>query len=261
MTQYTLFSGCSYTAGSGFALEKNEPDLWVNQLHQQFFSDTTKLNVSIGARSNAGVFQDTITALVNHSVKYAVVEWTTMPRYELELGFELYSTKQAFIPGSPCRDHKLNQIQYTSKYLNSIRDRFTMLAHDCYEIFNVIKYTNTITKLANQTGTRVFFVNGLCPWDQDFFDKKINALPDQYTTYTQKLLNVSDRDDSEVFQLYNKLHKEFDDCGGVDKSTWLNLYSSMRNNRIDVNEDNIHPGIKSNQLYFESFSNSLSNML
>jgi hypothetical protein len=261
MIQYTLFSGCSYTAGVGFELAKDEPVLWVNQLHQHFFSETTKLNVSAGGRSNAGIFQDTITALVNHSVKYAVVEWTTMPRYELELGFELYSTKQAFIPGSPCRDHNLNHMQYTGKYLNSIRDRFTALAHDVYEISNVIEYTNTIAQLANQTGTRMFFVNGMCPWDHDFFDKKLNVLPNQYTTYTKNLLNISDRDDDEVFQLYNKLHKRFDDSGGIDKSKWLNLYSSMRTNRVDVNDDDIHPGIKSNKLYFELFSNSMSNML
>jgi hypothetical protein len=225
MTQYTVFSGCSYASGVGFDLAKDEPVLWVNQLHQRFFSETTKLNVSFGGRSNAGIFQDTITAIVNHPVKYAVVEWTSMPRYEMELGFELYNTRQGFIPGSPCRDHNLNYIQYTSKYLESIRDRFTSLAHDCYEILNVIQYTNTIVRLANQQGTRVFFVNGMCPWDNDFFDKKINVLPDQYTPYTQTLLNTVNRADTEIFQLYDKLHNELEDRGGVNKPLWLNLYS------------------------------------
>jgi hypothetical protein len=261
MTQYTLFAGCSYTAGIGFAQEKDEPVLWVNQLHQHFFSETTRLNVSTCGRSNAGIFQDTVTALVNHPVKYAVVEWTSMPRYEMELGFELYGTRQVFIPSSPCHDHNLNHIQYTSKYLNSIRDRFTTLAHDCYEISNVIQYTNTIARLAKQQGTKVFFVNGICPWDTDFFDKKINALPDQYTPYTQTLLNTINRADAEIFELYNKLHNGFEDRGGVNNTQWLNLYSSMRRNRIDVNNDGVHPGPNANNLYFSLFSKTLESIL
>jgi hypothetical protein len=42
---------------------------------------------------------------------------------------------------------------------------------------------------------------------------------------------------------------------------WLNLYSSMQANKIDVNNDNVHPGIKSNNLYFELFSSLLTNQL
>jgi hypothetical protein len=30
---YSLFSGCSYTQGEGFALRKNDPQLWVNQVY------------------------------------------------------------------------------------------------------------------------------------------------------------------------------------------------------------------------------------
>lgn len=259
--KYTVFSGCSYAAGAGFDLAKDEPVLWVNQLHQHFFSETAKLNVSSTGRSNAGIFQDTVTALVNHPVKYAVVEWTSVPRYEMELGFELYSTRQVFIPGAPCHDHNLNHIQYTSKYLTSIRDRFTTLAHDCYEISNVIQYTNTIAQLAKQQGTRVFFVNGICPWDDGFFDKKINVSPNQYTPYTQKLLNIVNRADAEIFELYNKLHNGFEDRGGIDNTLWLNLYSSMRRNIIDVNNDGLHPGPNTNNLCVSLFAKTLESIL
>jgi len=141
---YTLFAGCSYTAGSGFNLEKNEPNLWVNQLHNKFFSNTTQLNVSRGGRSNAGIFQDTVKAMLTYPVKHAIIEWTSMPRYELELGFETYSTRQSFIPNSICRDHNLHDINYTGSYLNSIKDRFTSLAHDCFEILNLLEYVNVI---------------------------------------------------------------------------------------------------------------------
>jgi hypothetical protein len=259
--RYTVFSGCSYTAGTGFELEKNEPTLWVNQLYDKCFSHTTKLNLGQGGRSNAGIFQDTMQALVSYSVDYAIVEWTNTPRYELELGFELYSTRQVFMPRTHCPSVNTHSINYSSDYLNKIRDRFTTLAHDCYEILNLVNYVNTILKVSKLTNTQVFFVNGMCLWDQDFFAKKLNCLPDQYTKYTQQLLNSNTRNDEEVFKLYHKMHNNFDNEGTINQSHWLNLYNSMRSQRIDVNQDNIHPGIQSNNLYAEQFSNTLKQLL
>ena len=32
--QYTLFTGCSYTAGTGFDLLDKDDNLWVNLLHK-----------------------------------------------------------------------------------------------------------------------------------------------------------------------------------------------------------------------------------
>jgi hypothetical protein len=259
--KYTLFAGCSYTSGDGFELEKNEPGLWVNQLYHKCFSHTTQLNVGRGGRSNAGIFQDTVKTLLTYPVEYAIVEWTSMPRYELELGFETYPTRQYFTPNAQCRDHSLNDINYTSAYLTSICNRFTALAHDYYEISNLIEYVNTIVNLSKLTKTKVFFINGLCPWDHNFFNKKESALPSEYTVYTQKILNTCNRDDVEVFQLYNTMHDNFINLGGIHESLWLNLYSSMLTNKIDVNNDNVHPGIKSNNLYFESFFILLTNQL
>lgn len=254
---YTLFAGCSYTSGEGFKEEKDAPDLWVNLLHSSMFFHTTKLNVSRGGRSNAGIFQDAVTALVKYPIEYAFIEWTSMPRYELELGFELYDTHQCFIPSGATRDHNLHNIKYPEKYLNLLRDRFTSLAHDCYEIINLIKYANAIANLGRITNTHVFFINGLCPWDKDFFARKIDVLPNQYTEYTQDILCSKTRDDCEVFKLYDKMHDKFLDAGNIDKLVWLNLYDSMLSTKIDVNNDNMHPGPKSNQQYFELFSSVL----
>jgi hypothetical protein len=255
---YTLFSGCSYTAGTGFELEKDEPGLWVNQLHNRFFADTTLLNVSKGGRSNAGIFQDTVKALTSYPVDFAVVQWTSMPRYELDLGFELYSTRQCFIPNNPCFDHNLNDIKYTSSYLGSIRDRFTSLVHDCYEILNLVEYVNSIVKLASLTKTKLVFVNGLCPWDSKFFNQLDLVKPSNYTPYTQKILNTDNRDDKESFELYNKMHEEFKTAGGIQESFWINLNNSMLTTMRDVNNDNLHPGVDSNNYYFNLFSEEIS---
>ena len=256
--KHTLFAGCSYPAGAGFPLAKDEPALWVNQLHDQFFSHTVKLNVALSGRSNAGIFQDTVKHMLSHPVEFAVVSWTSMPRYELEVGFELESTRLCMAPNGIIAPYYLHDIEYSQSYLESIRDRFTSLAHDIYEIANLVDYTRIIKQLAQVTHTRVFFINGLCPWDQDFFVRKNNVLPSEYTPYTQELLIATERDDADVFKLYNKMH---DRLVGIDSADWLNLYDSLRSTRIDVNDDGSHPGFESNAVYSEQLCLALSKRL
>jgi hypothetical protein len=256
---YTLFSGCSLTAGSGLELGKQDPALWVNQLHQRLFSHTNLINVSLGGRSNAGIFQDTVSALLTYSVEYAIVQWTGFPRYEIEVGFELYTTSQCFNAGPVTgHGHKLNNISYSTQYLNDIKDRFIALSHDQYEIVQILKYSNSIQQLARLTNTKLAFVNGMCPWDQEFFVKlEKPTLPDQLTNYTQKLLNAVNRDDNEILKLYDKMHQQYQAVGNVNQTAWLNLYESMRQLQFDVNSDGRHPGPKSNSLYAKQFAQAL----
>jgi hypothetical protein len=252
-----LFCGCSYVAGSGFDLEKEEPGLWVNLIHQNLFKNFNLINSSRGGRSNSGIFQDAVFNITNTPIDVAFVCWTSMPRYEIELGLELYSTRAIFIPNSQQREHNLNNINYTKNYLQSLNDRFTALSHLHYEILNLIYYVNSLIALSKKFGTKIYFVNSLCPWDLDYFQKLENVLPNLYTSYTQEILNLKNRSDSEVYKLYNKIHKEYLAAGGIQENYWLNLYSSLRDNKIDTNQDSIHPGIESNQLFYNILSQSL----
>ncbi len=247
-----LFSGCSYVSGVGFELGKEEPNLWVNLLHRNtHLKDHYLINCATGGRSNQGIFQDTVWHLTQEEYDYAFVSWTSMPRYELELGVETYASRAVFMPNGPLRDHNLNNITYNQQYLENIRDRFTTLAHLHFEILNLVYYVNSLVQLAKLTNTKIFFVNGLCQWDKNYFDRLDKVLPERYTNFTKRLINIEDRDDEEIFKIYNKMHNEYQLAGGIQEQFWLNLYESLRNLRIDVNEDHQHPGIKSNQLYFE----------
>ena len=63
-----------------------------------------------------------------------------------------------------------------------------------------------------------------------------------------------DRADEEVFKLYDKMHDRFK---GLDPADWLNLYGSLRDTRVDLNNDNTHPGVISNGQYVERLSQAL----
>lgn len=253
-----LFCGCSYVYGLGFELERNEPNLWVNLLKSQGkFKNFELINTSWPGRSNSGIFQDAVYNLTNNNYDYAVIAWTSIPRFEFELGIETYTTKQVFIPNGPCQNIGLNNVMYTKAYLEEIRDRFLSLVCDHYEIVNLVYYVNALVNLSNKLGTKIFFVNSLCPWDQNYFTKLTDVLPNKYTDYTKKLINVDNRDDKETFAIYNKMHDQYNQSGNIQEKHWLNLYNSLRSLQVDFNNDSLHPGIKSNQIYFELLNQSI----
>ena len=253
-----LFAGCSYTAGSGWELGPKDSNLWVNLLHQNTqLKKYDLLNSSQGGRSNAGIFSDAVYNLTHFDCKYAFVSWTSSPRYELELGLEMYDTKHCIIPNAPARQHNLNDCNYAPAYLDKIRDRVVSLAHPHYEILNLVYYVNSLIAIADLKNTKLFLINAICPWDQQYFNKLSGVLPSEYTAFTQKIINVVNRSDVECEQLYNKIHNQYQKIGGIQEKYWINLYDSLRTQQVDVNSDRIHPGKKSNQLYYEKISQAL----
>lgn len=261
----SLFTGCSYTSGTGFTYtEKETPGLWVNLLHKknEFLKGTKLVNASSGGRSNANIFADTVKCLLTlEDVEYVFVAWTSWPRYELLLGIETYNTRQLVSPGCPMIDHNINGVTYSAAYLTKIRDRFTSLDHPHNEIVNLIGYTNTLIKLSKLKDVKLFFVNALCLWDSNYFTKLENRTPADFTAYTRTLLSTDNRDDDEIFKLYNRLHSDYENAGSIQSDHWLNLYNSLRSNQIDVNDDCVHPGYESNKIFSDLLNSSLNQRL
>jgi hypothetical protein len=257
-----LFCGCSYVNGDGWPLAQADPNLWVNLLQDcELLKEHRVIIEAKGGRSNHGIFLDAVWNITHHNHQYAFVSWTSMPRYELELGLETYETRQFFSPNIRLREHRLNDIVYSADYLKKINDRFTALAHLHHEICDLVRYVNCLVKIAQQTDTKIFFINALCPWDQDYFLFLDNVLPNSYTEFTKQLINIDNRDDTEIYQIYQKMHAEYNAAGGIKAEHWLNLYQSLRSLLIDTNQDGCHPGLKSNQLYNQLLHTALLDTL
>jgi hypothetical protein len=259
----TLFAGCSYTSGFGWEFESQDSNLWTNILHanNKHLCKTKQLNVGISGGSNSDIFQAAISGLLDHTPKYAFVQWTSYPRYRVGLGVKTYSTNQLFASNDECRDHGLHGITYTKDYLVKIRDRFISLHNPHFDILHIVKYTNSLIKLANRINTKIFFINGICHWDKNFFEILNDVLPSSYSKYTRNMLNSDTRDDEETYTLYNKIHTDYSQAGGIQQDYWINLYQSFRSLRIDTNSDNIHPGKQSNILYSDIINQALNNKL
>jgi hypothetical protein len=270
-----IFTGCSLTAGNGWTNtdteksmcieRKDHPELWVNLCHDQILKlkKLELVNSGIGGASNTEIFQATVDSISSYKdIDTVFCQWTAMPRYNFSIGFELWSTSEGLPPWARSKfDIKLsNGDQYSRKYLDDLLDRLLSLHHLHGEILKVVKYSSILKRLCKKFGIKLYFINGMCPWDQDYFVRLNNVLPESYTPFTKKqILDIDSKNDTDIFKLYEILHNDYDKAGAVDPADWINLYNSMQKNKLDANFDNQHPGTQSNQLYFQQVKNFLEN--
>ena len=268
MIKKIIFSGCSYTAGNGWnpitgsnhKAETASPLLWVNLCHREIknFSQLELHNVGVGGASNTTIFERTMRAMLQHNttIDTVVCQWTSMPRYNWHSKFDLKD------------DHTKNwdpthSDNSENKYVRELIDRLRVMHHLHWEILKVVEYTNMILKLSQLIGVRnMFFVNGLCPWDDQYFLHRSDPGPRDYSEFTkQNILEVSDHHVDEYWvKLYNHAHTHYKQAGGINERYWINLYNSWQNNVIDHNFDGIHPGESSNRLYCELFKRRMQQL-
>lgn len=272
VTNKILFSGCSLTAGTGWAdmnpVEsmcidvKDSPHLWVNLCHNRIkrFNNLELINVGKSSASNTEIFQNTVASMSQHGnqIDTLFCQWTGMPRYNWTVGFELWDTKESFeckeIQKYKTNDVNLNKGNHWSReYINDLTQRIMVMHHLHWEILKVIDYSNIIYSLAKKLDIpNVFFINGLCPWDYNYFVELNNVTPEEYTEFTKReILNIDTRDDKDIHKLYKLAHQHYQEAGGINPLRWINLYNSFYTNRIDTNFDTYHPGVQSNILYYE----------
>lgn len=252
-----LVTGCSFTAGAGWSREhgsdcKQDPRLWINIAHATIpqLQSLNLVNRAVTGASNTDIFEHTVSGLAElaHDVDTVIVQWTGMPRYSFNPGFELWDTSDSIQNGAR-RDHHLsNGTTWTADYIQDIVDRLRVLHHLHWEILRVVRYCRTITALAERFNSRAYFINGLCPWDQDYFVQlPDSAQPEEYTNFTKHdIIDINSHSDEDILRLYNQLHQDYAKAGGINPAQWINLYGSFRNTQVDTNFDGIHPGIQSN---------------
>ena len=265
-----VFSGCSFTAGTGWDPSVDEcrkfKNLWVNLCANNIDSlkSLELVNVGQASASNTIIFENTVDEISKHgsAIDTMFCQWTAMPRYRFSLGLERWST---VVRTEPTRKgnqdiHLSDGTKFTKEYLDKFFNQFNALHHLHPEILKVVRYTNILKRLAAAFDIKIYFINGICPWDNNYFVKLSgpNILPENYTHFTKTLiLDIKNRDDADILELYNTIHNDYECEGGIDPNDWINLYGSMNQSKIDTNPDNLHPGIQSNQLYYQQISNFL----
>jgi hypothetical protein len=270
-----VFAGCSFTAGNGWLDVdykdkeniikecKDHANLWTNLCCTQIdqLKHLQYVNVGKGGASNSEIFVLATKAIAEHDVDTLFCQWTAMPRYNFNVGFEFWRTGQGLHPTERSGGVNLTGgSSWNEQYIDDLLNRLLVLHHLHDEIVKVVGYCDILQKLANKFGIKLYFINGLCPWDQDYFIRLNNVMPEQFTPFTKKqILNIESRDDADSFELYKRMHDDYDAAGGIDPKQWVNLYSSMQQQKIDTNYDHTHPGTESNQLYCKQVQQFLDN--
>lgn len=274
MGRKVIFAGCSYTAGNGWvdlppdqSLPKeckDSPYLWVNLCHKKIprMKELELVNIGKGGASNTEIFENSVRSIssLGNDIDIMICQWTSVPRYNFNAGFELWDTTESLI-NTECRKHDIHLNRgdhWPREYVKDLLDRLRVMHHLHWEIVKIVDYSSILSKLAKQIGFDIFFVNGLCPWDKDYFTKLENVEPEQYTPFTKKeILNIDSRDDQDIFKLYNLAHDYYQKAGGINNNAWINLYNSFSNNKIDTNYDQRHPGKQSNFIYYNLIKQKL----
>ena len=259
-----LLSGCSFSAGVGlsktlvnndtqYAECKDSANLWINLMYDNVD------NIARGGNSNLRIFQMATTALLEKSYDIALIQWTSFMRHEWSAGFETWDTTVRSILGSTSKSVNLHNQNLSSDYIQDRVDNFFVLEHAHYRIVQLLEYMNILCRIAKITKTEIFFINGLCWWDNNFFEKIDYKLPSETTKYTQELLDLPNHSDDEYAKLYAQMHSDYTFAGGIHKSRWLNLYDSMQSNIIDKAYDDAHAGIETNKLYAQKYLTEIDN--
>jgi len=241
-----LAVGCSITRGHGLIHTSSDPKLWVNRLFPEEKYEV--VNLAKTGYNNSWIFLETMSGLLTDTYDIILVGWTTIPRFKFHVGLELYSVHTML---DELDVHINNKVVVSGKWLKKIGNSLKEIHNDHWDFLDLVKYVNTLIHIQEKKNNgQIFFVNTLGPWPAQYFTKKQFNQPIDLTPFEQKLLQIDTRDDNEIFQLYDMIHKDYETYGGIQEAHWLNLYSSLRSMQIDnVSLTDLHPGYQSQEIF------------
>lgn len=257
MMKKALVAGCSFTAGHGLDGGIKDSRLWINQI----FDDHDITNTAISGLNNHSIFIASAQELKHADYDIALVAWSAIPRFNLKLGLEVYSTVTMLKDHS--QDVNLNPYcTVSNRWQKKVGDQLRKYHNDHWDILHLVNYVNILIDLTRNTKTKIFFVNALCPWPDGYFNF---AHVDNYRTdlnsYYQNLIQIRTRDDIGIGKLYEKIHNDYESAGGIHEEYWLNLYHSLVNQRVDsISDSDNHPGYLSQDMYAKYFKDKLDNI-
>ena len=254
-----LIAGCSFATGSGMPDGRNNPGIWSTQLVNNMWPGSCITNIAEDGHSNESIFLSVLDEITKNSYDYVIVEWSETRRINYNIGLELYDTKSRLVPA-----HDYNLVNDTtvkgSWLFKNIQMPLDEVLNDHWDILKLVKYVNTL-RWIQQTKGKIFFVNGLGCWPRDYFTKQKSWQDsDDYTKKT--ILQMDYRDDSQIEQLYNKIHSAYSNAGGIQEELWLNLYDSMSWSKIDtISKSDDHPGPLSHNKFGLEFTAKTAEIL
>lgn len=252
-----LVVGCSYTYGHGLDTTIDDPKLWINQLCNKLLPGATITNLAKTGKNNHWIFLETMSELIKNDYDYVFVGWTEISRLNYHVGLELH-TIDTMLNDS----HDISIVAgetLTKKWLSGTGDRLRKIYNDHWDLLDLVKYVNTLIEIQVKCrNKKIFFINSLTNLPPNYFKKQEINLPSDLSEFEQNLLSTNLRDDTEIFALYDMIHRHYNEYGGINEDYWLNLYESLGALRIDViSKTDDHPGYLSQDIFVKYLTTPL----
>jgi hypothetical protein len=243
-----LAVGCSITKGHGLNLEVDDPHLWVNQLANSTFNNSSVFNLSQTGKNNNWIFTEAASAMVNDRYDVVIIGWTDIDRLNFNVGLELYPT-QTMLKNMDININPGTRIKGSA--LEKLGNQIQKLKNTHWNILEMVKYINILYYIQVEVNkSKLFFVNTLTGYPDMYFHHIHFTNPSELDWYTQELLSVPTRDDVEIKKLYEMIHKQYNYYGGIHEDCWLNLNTPLTAMSVDtVSLTDNHPGYKSQTVF------------
>ena len=227
-----LTAGCSFTSGWGF---QDPAQTWAYQTAQRLGAKLE--NTAQTAASNQDIFLSTLKAR-SHKHDIILVQWTALNR----------------ITVSPSPVNPRIILSYHNQYLEQSLPKvgsreigtfveiLSMLNQDWKHFFDLVDMIELL-----QQDPRIYFINGLLPWDLEFFKSDWTVPLTVRNRFLEFLLQSDQFDDQ---QLGEFLHMVMQARNRIDQSRWVNLTNSWDSSKLDtVSASDPHPGPMSQAHY------------
>jgi hypothetical protein len=237
-----LFAGCSFTAHCGFNDTNQLIYHWPEIFSKHF--NVYYQNIAIGGCSNNEIFKRTIEATASQSFDLVIVMWSSTDRkwiYHSNNNVDDYTIINNGIPlgfNNHCAESKT----YAKLHYTHFNNQYMNLKHWLIDSLALAKYFESIQQ-------PYVFSKG--------FDNLISGI--DCVTYCQGtgFTNISDTVkqmvdfDNQPDYYINEKIKILQNLINQNKNlNWIDfLDSGFFRHAVDISDDNMHPGIKSNQIF------------
>jgi hypothetical protein len=235
------FCGCSLTAGDGLSLEKNDPNNYSNLVSANYNANVK--NIAKKGSSNYDIFIAGVNEILFNTPDILFLQWTGLNRHLMHPSLYI---EFPIINQDSVTEIKHLDIQFSKKFLKKFVDQFLLLNHNYHNILALINYCKILEKIS-ENKSKIVMINGLLPWTEELIRKDACDDPvNSFSLYTQRLLSVHNLPDEDIKLFFNKIHYGLEE---IEKNNWVNMFNSLSKQKIDLGNDNRHPGPKSHQLY------------
>lgn len=220
-----LIAGCSFSSGWGF---QDNTQTWAHKISQKL--GMSLHNVAQTAASNQDIF---LSVLKNQQQDHdlRLVQWTALNRITV--------SPSPVNPRVVMSYHNLYLQQslpdFGSQEIKTFVQILTTLNQDWKHFFDLVDMIEILQK-----DPLLYFVNGLLPWDADFFARDWSIPLTTTNRFLEFLLQMDQFDD---WQLQELLTKVMQARNRIDQTRWINLTNSWDSSKLDtVSASDLHPG-------------------